>query len=128
MRFIHSKSMAPCRHAKVNVMSRLVSPLEPLAWWQRMHQAQPSASLAIRRWRLDSIPKTMRKEFGLKENEDAVFCRLDSGAYRDGVRFKDGRKLSLQRFEVGCGVSVKSLLEKGFILDPAARETAYVGA
>lgn len=77
---------------------------------------------------IDSISLRMRELHGLNESEEAVFVRLDSGAYRDGVQFKDGRQLSLQQFDVGCGVSVRSLLEKAIDLEPADREAAYLGA
>ena len=77
---------------------------------------------------IDSISKRMRELHGIGDNEEAVFIRLDSGAYRDGVRLKSGKELSLQQFDVGCGVAVKSLLEKDFNAEPAEREGAYLGA
>ncbi len=78
--------------------------------------------------KIDSISKRMRELHGLNESEDAIFIRLDSGAYRDGVQFKNGKELSLQQFDVGCGVSVKSLLEKTFEAEPQELEGAYLGA
>ncbi len=42
---------------------------------------------------------------GLREIELATFTRLESGIYRDGVRFDSGVELSLQ--QIPCGVGVK---------------------
>jgi len=61
---------------------------------------------------IDGIPESMRREFGLEAKEDAVFIRLDSGIYRDGVRFSSGAEISLQRFAPGVTIAVKQLLEK----------------
>jgi len=61
--------------------------------------------------RIDGIPAGLRKEFGLKAHEDAVFIRLDTGAYRDGVRFGNGAEVSLQKFPPGVEIAVKQLLE-----------------
>ena len=61
---------------------------------------------------IDGVPASMRREFGLSAHEDAVFIRLDSGIYRDGVRFSNGAEVSLQRFAPGISVAVKQLLEK----------------
>jgi hypothetical protein len=60
---------------------------------------------------IDGIPAGLRKEFGLKTHEEAVFIRLDSGSYRDGVRFGNGAEVSLQKFPPGVTVAVKQLLE-----------------
>ncbi|MFO1032897.1 MAG: hypothetical protein U1E15_01980 [Hyphomicrobiales bacterium] len=77
---------------------------------------------------IDAIPKRMRQQFGLKEREEAVFIRLETGAYRDGFRFNNGQEVCLQQFDVGCGVQVRSLLENGFDLEPVELERAYLGA
>ena len=61
---------------------------------------------------IDGIPETMRREFGLRTREDAFFIRIDSGIYRDCVRFSNGAEVSLQRFPPGVTVAVKQLLEK----------------
>jgi hypothetical protein len=37
--------------------------------------------------------------------------RLDSGAYRDGLKFSNGVELSLQQLPPGVSVSVTGLLE-----------------
>ena len=65
---------------------------------------------------IDSIPVTMCAELGIKPREDAVFIRLESGTYRDGVRFANGAEVSLQRFQPGVGFAVKQLLENALNL------------
>jgi hypothetical protein len=65
------------------------------------------------------IPDAMCREFGIKPDEDAVFIRLDTGTYRDGIRFSNGAEASLQRFPPGVGFAVKQLLEN--IKTPADR-------
>lgn len=66
---------------------------------------------------IDGIPESLCREFGLRVQEDAVFIRLDSGTYRDGVRFSNGAEISLQRFAPGVTVSVKQLLEKAMPIE-----------
>jgi hypothetical protein len=61
---------------------------------------------------IDGIPAEMCREYGLQPHEDAVFIRLDSGSYRDGVHFRNGTEISLQKFQPGVGFAVKQLLEK----------------
>jgi hypothetical protein len=60
---------------------------------------------------INNIPDSMCRDLGLKPNEDAVFIRLDTGTYRDGVRFSNGAEVSLQKFPPGVGFAVKQLLE-----------------
>ena len=73
---------------------------------------------------IDGIPASMCRELGIQPHEDAVFIRLDSGSYRDGVRFRNGAEVSLQRFQPGVGVTVKQLLEntKTVVLGRSADE------
>ena len=57
------------------------------------------------------IPESMCRELGIMPDEDAVFIRLETGTYRDGIRFSNGAEVSLQTFPPGVGFSVKQLLE-----------------
>ena len=43
--------------------------------------------------------------------EEATFIRLDHGAYRDGVRFRNGREISIQQLSVGVGAIVTTVVE-----------------
>lgn len=65
---------------------------------------------------IDGIPAAMCKDLGIKAHEDAVFIRLDTGSYRDGVRFSNGAEVSLQKFEPGVSFAVRQLLEKALTL------------
>ncbi len=60
---------------------------------------------------IDGIPDDLRRSHGLRAEEQAMFVRLDTGSYRDGVRFANGAEVSLQRFQPGVGVTVRQLLE-----------------
>jgi hypothetical protein len=61
--------------------------------------------------RLQGIPEEVQKRHGLQAIEDVVFIHLDRGAWRDGVRFRNGVTLSLQLLPTGIEVTVTSLLE-----------------
>jgi hypothetical protein len=45
---------------------------------------------------LENISKELQIDLGVREAEQVTFARLQHGAYRDGVRFGNGRELSLQ--------------------------------
>jgi len=53
---------------------------------------------------LEGVSAALQARFGLKSFERVTFARLDHGAYRDGVRFENGRELSLQHLGPGVGV------------------------
>lgn len=61
---------------------------------------------------IEDIPVELQTRYGIGSKEHATFVRLDSGSYRDGLKFKNGAEVSLQKLEPGIGVSVVSLLEK----------------
>lgn len=60
---------------------------------------------------LENIPREVQAALKIRDVEDVVFVRLDHGAYRDGVRFANGRQISLQQLSTGVGVLVAGLLE-----------------
>ena len=69
---------------------------------------------------LENIPREVQTALGIREIEEATFIRLDHGAYRDGVRFGNGRQVSLQQLSTGVGAVVTSLLEAEKLLKPRA--------
>jgi hypothetical protein len=77
---------------------------------------------------IDGIPADLRKAHDLAPREEAVFVRLDTGSYRDGLRFDNGAEVSLQRFPPGVGISVKLLLEAELPLEIEQRDSHYLGA
>lgn len=52
---------------------------------------------------LHDIPQSVRNAHHLRADEEVTFIRLDEQTYHDGVRFANGRKLTLQ--QLGTGVS-----------------------
>jgi hypothetical protein len=55
---------------------------------------------------LSDIPADVAARHGLKEKEEAIFVRLDSGVYRDGLSFANGVSLSLQQLPPGISVEL----------------------
>jgi hypothetical protein len=45
----------------------------------------------------------------VKAEEDVVFARLEHGAYRDGVRFTNGKEVSLQLLGSGVGATLTAI-------------------
>jgi hypothetical protein len=84
-------------------------------------KATPDAYLEI-----EGIPAQMCREYGLRADENAVFIRLDSGSYRDGVRFRNGTEVSLQKFPPGVGFTIKQLLENTLTLEFERPENALI--
>ena len=80
------------------------------------------------RLRVDAMPAEFRKAHSLGTQEGAIFIRLDTGSYRDGLRFDNGAEVSLQSFPPGVGVMVSVLLEAQMPLDLEQRESHYLGA
>ena len=63
------------------------------------------------RLRLENIPAHLQAALHIGPSEDVVFMRLDHGAYRDGVRFSNGKEISLQQLNSGVSAVVTELLE-----------------
>ncbi len=53
---------------------------------------------------LEGISSDLQTRLGVQPSEHVVFARLEHGAYRDGVKFGNGKEISLQL--LGSGVSV----------------------
>jgi hypothetical protein len=73
------------------------------------------------RLELENVPKTLRDALGLQACETATFVRLDAGAYRDGLRFANGREISLQQLGSGVRVTIPRLIEHELIPTRDAR-------
>lgn len=52
--------------------------------------------------RLEGIPERVQRFHGVSAIENVTFTRLDNGPHHDGVRFANGREVTLQ--ELGSGV------------------------
>jgi hypothetical protein len=69
----------------------------------------PGARLVLR-----DIPLALQQELGLGEEEEVTFIQLSVEAYthRDGVRFRNGREINLQRLQQDQSVDVLCLAPK----------------
>ena len=61
---------------------------------------------------LTDIPASMQKTYGIGPEVETVFAQRETGLYRDGLRLKDGRFVSLQDLSPGVGAYVPTLLER----------------
>jgi hypothetical protein len=69
---------------------------------------------------LDDIPQALQDSLGVGRREEVIFTRMESGPYFDGVRFGNGREVSLQRLMPGIRATVTALLERQMPLHAAA--------
>jgi hypothetical protein len=60
---------------------------------------------------IDGIPADVARRYGIPASAEAVFTRLDSGLYRDGLKFANGVEISLQQLPPGVSVAVTGRLE-----------------
>ncbi len=58
------------------------------------------------RLRLEDIPERVQRSVGVTADEAVTFTRLETGTYRDGVRFANGREITLQQLGPGVRASV----------------------
>jgi hypothetical protein len=65
--------------------------------------------------RLSSIPARVRRSFDLRDSEDALFIQrsADEFTFRDGLRFQNGREVSLQELPAGLRVVTVSTFSNG---------------
>ena len=70
---------------------------------------------------LEGISSDLQTRLGVQAGEQVVFARLEHGAYRDGVRFGNGKEISLQLLGSGVGVDARGCARR---ICPAEPETA----
>lgn len=58
------------------------------------------------RLKLEGISSDLQTRLSVKAGEQVVFARLEHGAYRDGVKFENGKEISLQLLGSGVGVTL----------------------
>jgi hypothetical protein len=72
--------------------------------------------------RLEGIGEAVQKTCGVGAVEEVVMTRLESGPYKDAVRFSNGTEVSLQKLDRGLtAVLVESDAELIDVADIAAR-------
>jgi hypothetical protein len=64
------------------------------------------------RLRLEGILSDLQTRLGVKEEEEVTFARLEHGAYRDGIKFSNGKEISLQLLGSGVTVTLIPAAEK----------------
>jgi hypothetical protein len=79
------------------------------------------------RLQIIDVPASLQAKLEFEPRAAATFVRLDTGSYRDGVRFDNGRVLTLQ--ELGPGVRA-SLADVPAVITPAqprkVKEAAFL--
>jgi hypothetical protein len=60
---------------------------------------------------LANISSDLQTRLDISEQEEVVFARLEHGAYRDGVKFANGKEISLQLLGAGVSISL-AVIEK----------------
>jgi hypothetical protein len=63
------------------------------------------------RLRLENIPQHIQASLRVNATEEVTFVRWDHGAYRDGIRFRNGKDISIQQLNSGVSAVVVQMLE-----------------
>jgi len=64
------------------------------------------------RLKLEGISSDLQTRLGVKGEEQVTFARLEHGAYRDGIKFANGKEISLQLLGSGVGARLVETAEK----------------
>jgi hypothetical protein len=75
--------------------------------------------------KLENISSDLQTRLGVRTEEEVVFARLEHGADRDGVKFGNGKEVSLQLLGAGVGVALVSAraepaVARSEVLEPVA--------
>jgi len=73
---------------------------------------------------LEDIPTVLQEKYGIASRAEATFARLERGPFHDGVKFANGREVSLQELNAGVSVVVTMLLENAARLPDAIPVTS----
>ena len=98
----------PARAGETYVVTRFDSGTIGLA--SRTHNSMPVCVACDSRLMLSDIPADMQAKLEIGPQEEVTFVHLDQGAYRDGVKFANGREISLQRLTPGITAQVTMLI------------------
>jgi len=77
--------------------------------------------------KLANISSDLQNRLGIGAEEEVIFARLEHGAYRDGVKFANGKEISLQLLGAGVAIGLVEVLEKLLLVaeekpEPIVRE------
>ncbi|MGH6842523.1 MAG: hypothetical protein ACREDV_10600 [Methylocella sp.] len=64
------------------------------------------------RLKLEGISSDLQNRLDVKDDEEVIFARLEHGAYRDGIKFRNGKEISLQLLGSGVGATLIATAEK----------------
>lgn len=59
---------------------------------------------------LENLPANIQSTCGVKDTEAVTFVQLDTSPYRDGVRFDNGKSVTLQQLGAGVVANVLDIL------------------
>ena len=62
--------------------------------------------------KLEGISSDVQMRLGVKPSEEVVFEQLQHGAYRDGIKFMNGKEISLQLLGSGVTITLVQVHEK----------------
>ena len=62
--------------------------------------------------KLEGISRDVQIRLGVKPSEEVVFEQLQHGAYRDGIKFINGKEISLQLLGSGVTITLVQVHEK----------------
>ena len=73
--------------------------------------AGPASDLAVcvlpdAKLRLEGLSETVQKAYGVGPVEEVVMTRLETGPYKDAVRFSNGTEVLLQRLDRGLSAVI----------------------
>jgi hypothetical protein len=70
--------------------------------------------------RVEGIPESVQRAYGVSAEEDVTFIRLENGPHHDGVHFANGGEVTLQEL----GPNVKGYLSDALLSPVWMPETA----
>ena len=62
--------------------------------------------------KLEGISSDLQTRLGVTDEEQVTFARLEHGAYRDGIKFGNGKEISLQLLGSGVAATLVATAEK----------------
>lgn len=83
-------------------------------WWSSFDANQVPCAICIphgSQLLLSDIPERLQQKLGIGESEEVTFIQMsaEEGRHRDGVRFRNGQEILLQRLAERQRASVRSL-------------------
>ena len=93
-------------------------------WWSSFDARLVPCAICIphgAQLSLSGIPERLRQKLGIGESEEVTFIQLsaDEGRHRDGIRFRNGQEILLQRLAERQRALVVSLSSEPVSAEPA---------